>query len=201
MGILVETVRNWKKSNGDNTYRINYSLNKDSIVFDIGGYKGWFVDKIHNKYGSKIYCFEPLPQFAQSIKKSYGQHKNIKIFSKGLSNFDGETNIYVNNDASSMHNKNGKLTKVTVTTLDKVLEQEKIDFIDLMKINIEGAEYPFLEDIINKNLQTKIGNFQVQFHMVGENYEERYDSIKKELEKTHELTYIYPFVWENWKLK
>jgi hypothetical protein len=26
-------------------------------------------------------------------------------------------------------------------------------------------------------------------------------SIIIELEKTHELTYIYPFVWENWKLK
>ena len=33
-----------------------------------------------------------------------------------------------------------------------------------------------------------------------ENPRERMEKIQKELAKTHQLTYQYDFVWENWKL-
>ena len=45
-------------------------------------------------------------------------------------------------------------------------------------------------------------NIQVQFHdFIIQNAEERMINIQRKLELTHELTYQYVFVWENWKLK
>ena len=38
---------------GDYTLRLNYNLDKDSIVIDAGGYKGWFAENIYNNYGEK----------------------------------------------------------------------------------------------------------------------------------------------------
>ena len=69
--------------------------------------------------------------------------------------------------------------------------------IDLLKINIEGMEYELLERIVPNNIK----NIQVQFHKIGENYEERYQKIREKLLQTHELTYDFPFVWQNFKLK
>jgi len=37
--------------------------------------------------------------------------------------------------------------------------------IDLMKINVEGAEYPILKNLIESDKITKIKNIQVQFHL------------------------------------
>lgn len=78
---------------------------------------------------------------------------------------------------------------------------ENIDFIDLMKINIEGAEYDLLEHILNRDLAGRINNIQVQFHNFIENCGERMFAIQKKLGETHQLTYQYLYVWENWEKK
>ena len=76
-----------------------------------------------------------------------------------------------------------------------------IERIDLMKINIEGGEYDLLEHLIKTGWIDKIINIQVQFHDFVENAEARMLAIQNDLAKTHELTYQYKFVWENWRLK
>ena len=45
-------------------------------------------------------------------------------------------------------------------------------------------------------------NLQIQFHdFIIDNAEERMKNIQNKLSKTHEITYQYNFVWENWKIK
>ena len=39
-----------KNSWNDDSLRVNYNLNEDSIVIDLGGYVGWFTDVINEKY-------------------------------------------------------------------------------------------------------------------------------------------------------
>jgi hypothetical protein len=41
----------------------------------------------------------------------------------------------------------------------------------------------------------------VQFHDFVPNAEPRMRQIQQALAETHELTYAYPFVWENWRRK
>lgn len=81
------------------------------------------------------------------------------------------------------------------------MTKHNIEVVDLIKINIEGGEYDLLDEIIANNWLSKFKNIQVQFHdFVIENPRERMEKIQKELAKTHQLTYQYDFVWENWKL-
>ena len=70
-----------------------------------------------------------------------------------------------------------------------------------MKINIEGGEYDLLEHFLESGFIKNINNIQIQFHDFIPNAEERMKKIQYELEKTHSLTYQYPFVWENWQRK
>ena len=49
-----------------------------------------------------------------------------------------------------------------------------------------------------------INSLQVQFHEWYPSYKQSKrlrNSIHKSLNQTHVLTYCYPFVWENWKIK
>lgn len=46
-----------------------------------------------------------------------------------------------------------------------------------------------------------IGNLQIQFHNFVDNAEEKREVIRKQLSLTHELTYDYYFIWENWELR
>ena len=77
----------------------------------------------------------------------------------------------------------------------------KLKKIDVIKINIEGAEFDLLNEVIKKNYQTKFDNIQVQFHKMFDDSHEKRDIIRKKLSETHQLTYDYTFVWENWKIK
>jgi len=193
------TIENWFKDNGDYTHRLNYALNKDSIVFDVGGYEGWFTEQINNKYGSKIFCFEPLKKFYEQIQSKFINNKNVFVFPLAISDENKKEIIYINNDASSVFKKSGQPSEIDCITLNKAMLDNNINYINLIKINIEGAEYQLLEYMIKNNLIEKCDNIQVQFHDFIEYSELKYNYIKYELEKTHHLTYNYPFVWENWK--
>jgi hypothetical protein len=126
----------------------------------------------------------------------------VKSYNFGLAERAFETDINVSDNASSIFNVEGTKTKIRLESIIEFMISNKIETVDLMKINIEGGEYDLLDVIIENNFAQKFKNIQVQFHdFVIDNPRERMEKIQKELSKTHELTYQYDFVWENWKLK
>lgn len=192
-------ISKWVNDNGDYTHRLNYKLDENSIVFDIGGYRGWFTEQINNKFGSKILCFEPIPEYANAIRNRFLSFENIKVFTLAISDKNEKSIIYINNDSSSTNIESNNPIEIECITLDEVMNNNNIQNINLIKINIEGDEYPLLEYMLKNNLIEKCENIQIQFHNFIDNYKERYNSIILELNKTHHLTYHYEFIWENWQ--
>ena len=68
-------------------------------------------------------------------------------------------------------------------------------------ISIEGGEYDLVKYIIDNNWMNRIDDLQIQFHSFVDDSINKRNEIRKSLSKTHELTYDYEFVWENWKRK
>lgn len=195
------SLKRWFEDNGDNTHRINYNLNQDSIVFDLGGYIGEWSDKIQKKYDSKIYIFEPVFKYFSDLKQTFEFKENIKIYNFGLSDKTHDTEIIHDGASSSVFLQDGEKEKIKLINFEEFIQSEKIDNIDLIKINIEGGEYELLDSILENNLQTKINNFQIQFHKMFDDCEIRRNNIREKLSETHTLTYDYTFVWENWEKK
>ena len=189
------------KMNGDKTLRINYDLNKDSIVFDIGGYEGQWAHDIFSKYQCNIHIFEPVPVFADNIKKRFVDNKKITVHQFGLSKDNSNEKIYLNKDGSSLFRKKGDMKEIKLLKITDFFLENKIESVDLMKINIEGGEYDLLEELIKTNLIKEIKNIQIQFHDFVPNAKQRMKKIQKSLGKTHRLTYQFKFVWENWLIK
>lgn len=193
-------VTRWKKNNGDNTLRLDYSISSTSLVFDVGGYEGQWAQNIYDKYQPKIYIFEPIKIFAEKIKNRFKHNQNILIFNFGLGGINGETKIVLSQDGSSTQKKQGAKETISLIKITDFIKKNNIQFIDLIKINIEGDEYDLLDDLIANKLTTIIKNIQIQFHSFVPNAKERMKKIQKELKKTHHITYSYEFVWENWEL-
>lgn len=201
---LIELAR-WYADRGDETLRLDYpSLNKDSIVFDIGGYVGDFAYEINKKYGCKVYLFEPHPKYFSDCQKRFKNNHNIILLNYGVSDIDGEFELWDSIDGSSFHNEkiNDKDSiKCAVKGFFTTIEELDIKHIDLIKINIEGSEYPLLEHISSQNALDIIDNYQIQFHNFINGASEKRDNIVNALKKTHERTWCYKFVWENWVAK
>jgi hypothetical protein len=80
-------------------------------------------------------------------------------------------------------------------------DENNIETVDLLKLNIEGAEYDVLDRIIELNLLPHIKNIQIQFHRFVPDCERRRNVIRNYLSKTHTCVWNYDWIWEGWKLK
>lgn len=197
-----ESHTRWSNDKGDDTHRLNYPLDENSIVFDVGGYEGWFANKIFNKYKSNIYVFEPVTEFYENIKNKFSNNNKIKVFHFGLGAKTEFVEMDLDTDGSSyIANKNSKKETVKIKSIIEFLSEEKLDIIDLIKINIECAEFDLLDHIIEESKTSCFKNIQVQFHTFIPDCVERRDKIRKNLSETHQITYDYEFIWENWKIK
>ncbi|WP_299888578.1 FkbM family methyltransferase [uncultured Lacinutrix sp.] len=192
----------WFEADGDNTLRLNYPLDKDSVVFDLGGYKGEFATDIYNTYESTIYVFEPILSFYNIIKNKFVNNSKVKPFQYGLAGEDHQMQISLTDNSSSVYIKSKDTETIKLKSIVNFIKANAIQHIDLIKINIEGGEYDVLESLIENSMLTYFTDIQIQFHdFIIPNAKERMQSIQKELAKTHKLTYQYEFVWENWTLK
>lgn len=198
-----ENLDNWFAHEGDKTLRLNYYLDPDSIVFDVGGYLGTWSTSIYCMYSSKIYIFEPVADFYSKICNKFKNNSDVKIFSFGLSNKNEFVNMNLIGDGSSEFNlTNAEGTEVVVVKdISEFIQENNIDRIDLMKINIEGGEYQLLNSLLDSGKINIVKNVQVQFHNFIYDAVAQRDAIRKRLSETHEETYCFDFVWENWKLK
>lgn len=185
----------WRRQNGDYTYRINYDLNNNSVVVDLGARHGNWCSLIRNKYNSKIYCFEVVPQFCNELVNS-----GYKTFCIAVSDKKEKTKLGILSGEASLFFNESTFESDSIAA-NEIFDLIGEESIDLMKINVEGAEYPILKNLINSNKISKIKNIQVQFHLFDGEENSEYDYISNELSKTHELSWRFPFVWENWKIK
>lgn len=215
--------RNWKKElnpawrahfkaqqrfwgdRGDTVLRFAYDLGADSVVFDLGGYKGDFTQGIVDKYDCYTWVFEPVPEYAERICERFKDNNKVKVFNFGLAEKNSKETLYMQEDGSSVYRNrdSSKIIEITYRCISDFLKENNIKDINLMKVNIEGGEYSLMEHMIKTGEIRQVENLQIQFHNIKKmDARKRQKRIRTELEKTHELIWAYrPFVFDSWKRK
>ena len=191
----------WMQIQGDKTLRLDYDLTENSIIFDIGGYEGQWASDIYAKLNFTIHIFEPVKEFFQKIETRFSHNKKIISCNFGLADKTITEKIYLDANSSSLYKTKENTEIIKIVDICEYIIQNNIEFIDLMKINIEGGEFPLLNHLITSSMINKIKNLQIQFHDFIPNANEKVKIIQEKLKHTHKLTYQYPFLWENWQLK
>jgi hypothetical protein len=151
------------------------------------------------QYGCNIYVFEPV--FGEKLIEKFKDNDKVLVFKFGLSDRNCTKHICVSEDSTSLHKTYKSTLPITLWSMKDLMGWHKTHTVDLIKINIEGEEYALLECIIKHNLCGRFRNIQVQFHDFVPNATERMQAIQDKLRETHELTWQYSFIWENWRLK
>lgn len=190
----------FRKFFADNAEHKRYDypeLNENSFVMDVGAYKGKFAENIIRKYGCSVYGYEPVPMFYNQIK-----HRAISKYSinnYGILDKNTTKEIIIDGDATS-NNISGETT-VLCKFRSIIDELNSFDYdIDLLKINIEGDEFPLLQKLLEYDNIERINNIQVQFHNFIEDCETKRNDIVEKLKENYKQTWCYYFVWENWRL-
>lgn len=195
--------KKWFRDNGDETLRLDYPLTSESIVMDLGGYKGDFAYDINQKYGCHVYLYEPVKEYYLECIERFKENEKIQCFNYGLSNENGSFLISDEDNGSSIIRRNtkGSLEKVVVKDIVAEFSELNLQCVDLMKINIEGPEFLILPHLISSGLIEKTIHIQVQFHDFYPGAGQLRNEIRRKLDSTHLEEWNYPFVWESWKRK
>lgn len=137
---------------------LNKFISPGMIFLDIGAYHGLYSIVAGRKVSptGQVYTFEPTPTHYSRIKHHLWLNRveNVVVEQLALSNLDGKTEFHipvsgvmtVGSLKPSLFSR-GKLKAITVETkrLDTYVEKKGIEKIDIIKIDVEGAEMIFLE--------------------------------------------------------
>ena len=174
---------------------LKQKINKDPIVFDVGGNKGQSVTKFKKIFDKPIiHTFEPIKSEFEIMSKKFENDKNVYLnnFALGENETEKNFNISAQTGASSFYNINKNsnwikvrskeyntsieqfvsINKVKISTLDNYCLKNNVDQIDLLKIDTQGYEDKVLQGSLNilKNNKIKAIVTELMFDNVYEKY-------------------------------
>lgn len=129
------------------SFFIDKKFNNSGNFFDIGGNIGYYSLAFSDKF-KNVYCFEPNPKNIKKIKKSIEANgiKNITIIEKPVAQVSNLKYVAYNRNNVSDSNIGGiqfvetSGPGIETISLDDFIFLNKIESIDLLKIDIEGGE-------------------------------------------------------------
>lgn len=133
-------------------YELISSIATGMTVIDIGANIGYYTVQFANIVGKtgKIYAFEPNPIINKLLIENINlnNYQNVIVENIALSNSDADVLMHLPNDGyeahgSMMPNETFVSSKTIISkaiTLDDYVKNNKINSIDLIKIDTEGAE-------------------------------------------------------------
>lgn len=146
---------------------------KNPVLIDVGANVGkWSQKALEINPTSKIFAFEPNPE----SYKILSQISQIEALNVACGAQEGRATIYrksddptwplasLQRDAISRLTDDMEETEIQVTTLDQFIESQKIENVDLLKIDVEGYEYNVLEGCKESIKKGVINTIQFEFN-------------------------------------
>jgi FkbM family methyltransferase len=128
-----------------------YALLKDGdTIFDVGAHIGWYAINFAKRFpNSQIYAFEPIEVTFEFLRKNIKRNeiRNVTACNYGCSNKEEEKFLYYFKGGSALasienliNHKNAQKVKCILKTIDKIVQDLKIQSVDFIKCDAEGSE-------------------------------------------------------------
>lgn len=176
-------------------------LDPTAVVVDVGAYTGEVAAAVHDLYGCRVLAFEPSPPSFETLQARFRDVDAVSTFSYGLGATDAVLDLELGGLGSSFHGTTsggGPTVEVHVRDVVGVLEELGLDRIDLLKVNIEGAEYDLLDRLLEAGALDRVRYLVVQFHEWHPGAHRRRRRIRRALRQTHDQVWDFPWIWEMW---
>ena len=147
---------------GDHTVICDF-IDKGSVIFDCGANHGEFSKAVSDIFSAVTYGFEPDPRLFDKLPKI----KQTTFFNLAVSASVGTIKLALgeNHCSSAFYreNENQEVVDVSATTISDMLLSLNIERINLLKLDIEGAELELLSKLDDNSL-SRIDQITVEFH-------------------------------------
>lgn len=178
-------------------------VKEGDTVVDLGANIGYFTilaAKLVGRNG-KVFAFEPGPKNFEYLSKNIelNNYQNVKVEQKAVSDRNGKTKLFLCPYDSGHHTINqsngieayrlgrpGKVSSIDIETvaLDNYLK-EKTEKVNVMKIDIEGAEalaFSGMKEILarNKDIRIFLEFFPLLIEKMGNSPQEFIESLLKD---------------------
>lgn len=195
---IQKTRKEWAADGGYHRHRFDYELNQDSVVFDLGGFRGQWAADLFARFGCDVLVFEPVSEYAEHIRDRFRHNPKVRVFEFGLGGSTRTDVFQVQGAASSKFITEGSSQSIEIVAFEDFMVEQQLSKVDVLKMNIEGGEYELLTKILDTGNIEKFVNIQIQFHDLYPTAEAEMLEIQRQLSNTHELTFHYKFLMENW---
>ena len=160
-GLRFEVILPQDKAVWAGTYEMDFALaisqgvEKGSVCFDVGGYRGYMSGVMAMNGAAQVFVFEPFPANLKALERlvSLNPACSIQVKPFAVGKIEGSATFRVMPDQSM-----GKLStsefqsgasalqelQVPIHTLDSLVETKGIPPPNLIKIDVEGAEIDVL---------------------------------------------------------
>jgi len=147
------------------------TISPSSIIYSFGvGDDISFDLAMIERYQVHVFAFDPTPRSIDWLS-TQNLPEHFHFFDYGVAKFDGTAKLYPNTNPNSKRNSHSILMRRTGETkgldvqfhrLKTVMNELGHEKIDLLKMDIEGAEYEVIDDILASHV--KIDQILVEFH-------------------------------------
>jgi FkbM family methyltransferase len=125
------------------------SVKSGDVVLDCGANIGVFTRVALDRGARTVVAIEPAPENLESLRRNFKEEiaaGRVIVYPKGV--WDKEDMLTLRRDPSNtaadsfviLKDKNAASIQVPLTTIDKMVEELKLERVDYIKMDIEGAE-------------------------------------------------------------
>jgi FkbM family methyltransferase len=159
---------------------------RNVTLFDVGANVGEFTLEILEAFRNKpiqLYAFEPSARTAQQLRARIGNAPNVHLIPKALSDHAGTAELFFPTGGSStlasLYQRDlahinaffNDKEQIAITTLDLFCEENNIDYIHLLKLDVEGHELGALKGA--QRMMDRDAIEVIQFEFGGSNIDSR----------------------------
>jgi FkbM family methyltransferase len=177
-------------------YIIPQSIRKINLI-DVGANRGYFYDEVIFLFKDceiNSTLIEPIPECYDLLKSKYKNNKNVSVLNYALNDEITKKTFFINEfdetsslleikkDIPELRNVKTNLKtiiEIETMTLDEVMKKNE-EIVDILKIDVQGAEHKVLEGAANALKKVKYIWIEVSFKSLYEGsstFNEIYDKL------------------------
>jgi FkbM family methyltransferase len=172
------------------------------VVLDVGAYDGAWAEGVLAHGPARVISFEPDPSGLAKLRARLGDRPEVEVCPFGLAAADATLTLALEGPGSTLYADGAGTfgaTTVEVRDADAALRELGVGDVELLKLNIEGAEYDVLDRLLDADWLPRCRHVLVQFHEWHPRAHPRRRAIRARLAETHDEVWCYPWIWERWE--
>jgi FkbM family methyltransferase len=144
-------------------------LSSQSVIYSLGvGEDISFDLSLIQRFGVTVHAFDPTPRVKDWLS-SQSVPAQFQFHDVGIADYDGEAQFYlppkseyISHSIVHAEQYSSEWISVPMIRLGTAMRRLGQNRIDILKMDVEGAEYSILKDMVHANI--RVGQLLVEFH-------------------------------------